>query len=270
MRDIIKKSVTRIVIISFIIIAFFFICKLLYESSFLKNTLKDNSSIVESDSSIFNLEVGNYYEVVHQLHANNESAENGADTPEFNINANESVLLIQLEGKYAKVEYKDNFGWIPAWYLSDEAQNVILLSSFLLTTKEQSDLYLYPEGDIAYDKSYYLEEDRIVKVMAEFKTWYLVDFLRYDNPEYDLLWISKDKTTAYTADIAKEGYLRENAVFCTKEGILTDESIEGYITIISEENGLYKIKGTGGQRGYIKKSDLLHFDLDTYSRFLSP
>lgn len=271
MRNIMKNSILRIIIIIFILIVMSFMYKLFYESKFQKSIkLKDDSNFIEEKSSILNLEVGNYYKVNYELYANNESTINGADTPEFVINTNTFVLLIQLDGKFAKVKYNNNFGWIPAWYLSDEAQNVNFLPPFLLITKGQSNLYLYPQGDNAYDKSYNIQEGRTVKIMAEFNNWYLINFLRYDNPEFDPLWINKDKTTTYDVNIVKEGYLKENTVFYSKNGIKTDESIEGYVIITSEENGLYKVKGTGGQNGYIKKSDFIPFDLETYSKFLLP
>lgn len=265
-----KKSVLGITKIIFIIVAVFFICGSLFENRFERSALEVDPGLIESKSSIFDLEIGNYYKLKHELYANNECTENGADMPVFVIDANEPVLLLELEGKFAKVEYNSNSGWIPAWYLSDEAKNVNLLSPFLLLTKEKAGLYLYPEGDIAYDNTYHIEEGRVIMVMAEYKNWYLANFLRYDCPEYDLLWINKDKTIAYSVDMAKEGYLNENTFLCTKEGIMTDEIIEGYVIITSNEKDLYKVTGAGGQGGYIRKSDFLHFDLNTFSKFLSP
>jgi hypothetical protein len=265
-----KKSVFRIIIVTFVLIVFLLIGKQLHENNYIQSMFNDNNNYVNEQSSIFNLDVDSYYKTNVELYANNEAAENGADDPEFTIKANESVLLLQLEGEFAKVKYNDTFGWIPAWYLSDEAQDINFPPPFLLLAKEKANLSLYPLGNIAYDRNYYLQEGKIVKVMAEFNAWYLVDFLRYDNPEYDLLWINKDKTIAYDVTKAKEGYLKEGATLYSKEGVITDEIIEGYVIITSKENDLYKVNGAGGQNGYVKKSDFEYFSFDTFSNFLSP
>lgn len=151
------------------------------------------------------MEIGNDYKVNYDIYANNEPMFNGGDYPEFSLKINDLVELVEIEGDFAKIKHQEKEGWIPVWYILEESAQIDESASYLRIIDKEASIYLLPiENSPSYSDDYQLEKGKVIKIFATYGDWYCIDFIRYDNPEFDLTWIKKDYTSEYDKSLVKE------------------------------------------------------------------
>ncbi|MCG8484930.1 MAG: hypothetical protein MJA31_16580 [Clostridia bacterium] len=199
----------------------------------------------------FGIKIGNTYQVNFDINVNNEPMFNDADYPEFSLNKNALVKVIDIENDFAKIDYKGNKGWISAWYISKKSAKIKDIDPYIRVIDKEASIYLLPEKNNEYSR---FKKGKVIKIIATYSDWYCVEYIRYDCPTYDSVWIKKEDTKEYDISLVKEGYLREVKTY-TEDGILTNETITGYVFIRKEKNDLYRVQGIGGESVYIKEID---------------
>ena len=220
--------------------------------------------------NIDDIELNEIYKVSYPVNVNNQMSDNGADYPEFAVLTDDKTKVLELKSDFVKIEFKDKEGWIPKWYLSEEAKTVNIVKPYLRILKEEMKTHYYP-NDKALSYEHNILEGKVCKVIAEYEDWYNITFVNYAEPYFDNAWIKKVDTFSYDKEKVREGYLvKDVSIYKTnieKNKFWIDpnsSTINGQIIINYTFEGFYYIYGRGGRAGYINIVDFKPIESTEY------
>ncbi|MFD0587459.1 PQQ-binding-like beta-propeller repeat protein [Paenibacillus sp. GCM10027627] len=100
--------------------------------------------------------------------------------------------LFAEAGDSAEIHHESGYGgWVPKWYLSDEAKHIQDISPIVLETVGGAEVFPYPSSQ--NEKSHKLQQGETLYAYVEYGDWYGVIAKRISEPQFrhGLLWISK-------------------------------------------------------------------------------
>lgn len=206
------------------------------------------------------IRIGEKYTIPLELNVGERPDIIGAECPVFTTELKIEYEVNKIDGGFAQIRYGSQIGWIPLWYLTEEASKVIRIEPILMNVSNPAKIYIYPNAQTPL-YSDFLEQGKVVKVKAEYNNWCLIDYITYDCPYFDPAWIKKEHLTDYLPESSIEGYVKEGTVFINKE-----EEVSKIVIIKRELDDLYFIYGAGGQSGYIKQSDFIPYDITSFPK----
>lgn len=224
------------------------------------DTISVSQNTDETDS-MFNIKVGNSYKINGQYLLKAEPVKVYGDTSSVSsTEKNEEYTVEETKGDFVRIKSGDKTGWIPAWYLSDNAKDIVDRKPYLMIIKDTTPLWLYP-NEQEPDMYCFLSEGRVVQVAGTYKDWCRVNFMTLEASNWGDRWVKKADTIPYDPKYSKEGIVKEGATFYDEKFEVKD-GYTSYVQINSGElinNGViyYQFTGVGGFDGYIKKDDFI-------------
>ncbi len=204
--------------------------------------------------------IGEKYAICLELNVGERSDIIGAEPPVFTTELKIEYEVNKIDGDFAQIRYGSQIGWIPLWYLTEEAGEVRRIEPILMNISNPAKIYLYPNAQTPlYSDDHFLRQGKVVKVKAEYNNWCLIDFITYDCPYFDPTWVKKEHLTDYLPESSIEGYVKGGTVFINKE-----EEVLKYVIIEEEMDDSYLVYGAGGQYGYIRQSDFIPYDITSF------
>ena len=216
--------------------------------------------------NLFSIQLGNKYKVKNSYTLKPEPVSVYGDTskPLIITDKDEEYIVESINSKYVKIKSNGKEGWIPGWYLTEEASKVKKSESVFKLIKNSTSLSIYPNEINPEDNKdpnliLTLEEGCVVKVIGEYNDWYNVKFIQYVAGIWGDRWIKKETSTDYDYRLSKEGLTKSGTTIYDMGLNQTEESYHGVARVksekINDKGTFYLIRGIAGVNGYIKKED---------------
>ncbi|MEO3946897.1 hypothetical protein [Gorillibacterium sp. CAU 1737] len=224
--------------------------------------LKPGEGLVDQIPPTFGVKIGESYTTALRWRAK-DRPDSVAMTAALLTRTDRAYQVTEQVEEYVKIEADGMSGWLPAWYLTEAARQVMGISPerLMLVPKAGRPLFLYPESS-APSEELPLEGGRVVKVVAEYRDWAMVEFRLYDAGEYGNRWMNKADLADYSASAAREGTLRYNGKFYDPQGQPLKEGTSSSLMIQEEvslagKGDFYRVSGPGGFSALIKRADFV-------------
>lgn len=177
------------------------------------------------------------------------------------------VEMLERIGEWVRVRSGDSEGWIPRWYLSEDASEPVadVAMGFKVLNGDIAGR-LYPDGP---EIDYWIMSAGIqVKPLKEWSGWYEVGRFTFSAPGIHTAWIPKSLVSEKGAVESRIGVLKTGAiVFNVREfdriGQAKAEPLDGeMIVLIGEKReGYVLVESHGGWAAWTREENLSH-DLD--------
>lgn len=148
-----------------------------------------NKEVTSTQSS--EIRIGETFTVKGLVGASKNPSAYSVLTPEFFVLSSDKVTVLDIQGKFAKVDLNGSVGWIPTWYLTKGNAEIQMARSKEMIVKTPTEFYLYP-GEEA-PSGFPLEPGKVVHIIKEYRDWYSVDLMTYDQPYVGDKWVKNFK-----------------------------------------------------------------------------
>lgn len=221
-------------------------------------------SLSESKGYEYNVNVGKAYESQLSINASKESNHITGDVY-FKIDRNEDVIVLERNYNFAKVskEIDDDlvYGYIDAWYLSEDAKSIRMLEEPTLSMIEDANVYY--TASATYQEKYKNTYTGLVKVLAKCNGYSLIKIVDYDIKANDTMWVLDEDLKSYNALRINVGFANEDAKMYVDTKFeerasetLREKILSANLLKITEDLDEYvKVQDESGDFVYIKKVD---------------
>lgn len=184
------------------------------------------------------------------------------------VESGQRVTVLERHGPWARVKADAAEGWIPLWYLVEQAGETLpQAAESRLVVKGLCQVHLYP--DVAAPAIRGLERGKVVTVRAELGEWRYVDITVFDIPSVQRGWVRAASLAEPGEVQPMEGRLPAGTIVypvgqkdATDPRDLPSEVLQyGMAIRIQDERGdMVRVSAAGGWEAWVAKRDVV-FDV---------
>lgn len=212
----------------------------------------------------YNVVAGKTYEAPIACKANRTPA-HITDEVYFNVDKYSDVIVMERDYNFAKVSKEIDgevvFGYIDAWYLSPEANNV-KYDDEKLGIIENAEAYYTPSS--TYEDKYQGTYSGLVKVIATCNGYSLIRIADYDLVINDLMWVKSEDVGTYNSLRIKIGYVADGAKMYSNDTFrekasetIRENILSSTVKIIDDFEDFCIVKNKNGDSVVINKTDFI-------------
>lgn len=167
--------------------------------------------------------------------------------------------VLETRGEWVHIRQGNAEGWLPRWYIWDNADPVKEVDSDYLVLNRPADGLLYPEGPQITS----LSKGKLLLPLKEWKGWVQVQIIVYSIPAVMTAWIQKSNLSPPGTVSPSEGFLKQGArVYEVEkfEEIVRSASTEaGYdmpVCLRQEKGGCLCVEAAGGWNAWTRRDNI--------------
>lgn len=163
----------------------------------------NSGSLSPSDSSVIarQLRPGSAYDLFETPQAATMYS------PPGKVGGGSPADVLETRGEWVRIRQGNAEGWLPGWYILDNADPVKDVDSDYLVLNRPVDGLLYPEGPQITS----LSKGKLLLPLKEWKGWVQVQIIVYNIPAVMTAWIQKSNLSPVSTASPSEGFLKQGA-----------------------------------------------------------